>query len=267
MYCTKIAHRLVLLLLFIQCVIYENASGKRLVRVRRVVGGDLANQADWQFIVSVQRYKVHYCGGVLISPFHVLTAATYAVEVKNEVNIMSVVAGTADLNDLSNAAVRQLESIEIAEDYDNKGIANNLAVLHLAKPIYTDKTPSAKAISIVSGENLPTPWCRLAGWGSTEFVDISSSPSIRKFGDFSQLFRTSFFRDHSSKYQTKLREIRWVEIVQTKTCQKKLNALVDFTIPSTVVCYVVQKDLKDVCFGDYGGPVVCDDTLGGKELD
>ncbi|KAG8039480.1 hypothetical protein G9C98_008123, partial [Cotesia typhae] len=52
--------------------IYEGIDGKR---PKKIVGGTFAKINDFPFIVSIQNWGNHFCGGALVSKKHVLTAA------------------------------------------------------------------------------------------------------------------------------------------------------------------------------------------------
>ena len=62
------------------------------VKQSRVIGGEDATPGAWPWQVAIYRFGVFHCGGTLISPSFVLTAA-HCVQGEENQNVFYVVAG------------------------------------------------------------------------------------------------------------------------------------------------------------------------------
>ena len=68
-----------------RCGLSSTTAGRS--RRKRVVGGEVSVGGQWPWVVSLIKSGQHFCGGVLITDQHVLTAATPCIIRYTPVNI------------------------------------------------------------------------------------------------------------------------------------------------------------------------------------
>jgi trypsin len=132
--------------------------GTRKVPKLRIINGEqvLADDDTWRFIVSIQQYKHHFCGGSLIHPQWVLTAAHC---ISRESVQPSILAGTYSL------VVEGVDVISDAlyphPDYNSDTVDNDIGLIHLKDPIN-----SVKPIELDHSIPADNTMISVAGWGN-----------------------------------------------------------------------------------------------------
>uniref|UniRef100_A0A803VYM2 Transmembrane serine protease 4 n=1 Tax=Ficedula albicollis TaxID=59894 RepID=A0A803VYM2_FICAL len=134
------------------------------VRTPRVLGGSPAAIEAWPWQVSLQYRKEHICGGSIIGPGWVLTAAHCF---KNNPIIQSwrVKAGS-DL--LSGAATLAVEKVFLAEVTPASPKDNDIALVKLRSPVHDSDSTKPICLPYFDEELVPGTPLWVIGWGYTE---------------------------------------------------------------------------------------------------
>ncbi|EDW80492.1 uncharacterized protein Dwil_GK11562 [Drosophila willistoni] len=195
----------------------------------RVVGGyDVPEDEYVPYQISMQfltrnGQQRHFCGGSLIAPNRVLTAA-HCVNGQNASRI-TVVAGIRDLND-STGIRSQVQSYEMNANYQEL-VTSDIAILKIDPPFEMDGK-RIDTIDVSGSELVPSDQeVLLTGWGS-----------VFHFG-------TGPF----AKYPTILQKLNYKTLSNDK-CKETMTQLT-----ATEIC-ALERFGKGACNGDSGGPLV-----------
>ncbi|KYM77754.1 Mite allergen Eur m 3 [Atta colombica] len=211
---------------------YFLLNGASMKLVTRIIGGKRACRGEIPYQISLQNENdIHFCGGVIINKYYVLTAA-HCVSNANTSGL-SVVAGTTDLQ--KPYSRRLVQSIFIHEEYNLPPLTNDIALLKLQKPL--------KFSSRICSVNLPK---------QNQTVKGGSIAEVSGFGIIS--------------CEGEETEHLYVvdNIITNQTCCRKLfDAAANITIEDTQICANNPTIQKGACVGDSGGPLTVNGLLVG----
>ncbi|XP_040211905.1 serine protease 33-like isoform X3 [Rana temporaria] len=198
----------------------------------RIVGGTDALDGEWPWQISLQYSGSHRCGGSLISPEWVLTAAHCIIHPIQESNY-KVYLGLYRLGVIgSQTIVADVSNIITNPKYRDTGDIGDIALVRLATPVtYTQYImpiclPSSNTTFPCGME------CWVTGWGAT------SSGGSKPINGTLQEVMTPLI-DHS-------------------TCQEMYcKGGSGDNIQDEKICAGYMDGQKDSCQGDSGGPLVC----------
>jgi trypsin len=199
----------------------------------RVINGTevLDSNEEWRSIVSLKWQDNHYCGGTLIAPTWVLTAAhcmvddnniPYNVEIGDTIGI-----GNYNLNTMREYTPKRF----IVHPLYNSNITDNDIALIELENIVTEVNPIRYDTNNPLSSNTQT---KTAGWGNTLTT--------------------------GENYPKDLREAL-VPIVDRDICNS-YNAY-NGRITLNMICEGYMTSTRDSCQGDSGGPLIVNKTLVG----
>ncbi len=218
----------------------------------QVVGGTAVHDGEYPFMASLQYDREgtlprrdHFCGGTLISPFHVLTAA-HCAEVVQEgpaqdpeqfvvplEDFRVVVAGTTLNGD--DGRVRTISELSQIFIHPGWGVADrfdhDVAVLELDRPVRGIR-PIRLATTGTDALERPGRRAIVTGWGNTIAQPVGPGPGLGLFDG-----------------RNRMREAQ-VPIVSDDECEAVYG---EDLAPRLAVC--AGRTKLDTCQGDSGGPL------------
>lgn len=192
----------------------------------RIVNGEDAKLGEIPFQVSLQSTssKSHFCGGSVIGPNYVLTAAHCVVN--RAPNALQVVVGTVRWADQTN--VHQVEKVITHESYKvSDSYVNDIALLKTKTPF-----KMGKYISTV-----PLP-------NANEPVPAKSPAVVSGWGTLSV----------GGQIPNTLQKAK-LEITDQNTCKNAYKSM-RMNIYDSHICASDPKATRGACNGDSGGPLV-----------
>ncbi|OCT93738.1 hypothetical protein XELAEV_18011406mg, partial [Xenopus laevis] len=185
----------------------------------RITGGSIASLGNWPWQVNLQHRKGEFCGGSIISPKWIVTAAHCPTA-----SDWKVFSGTLTLpsySDTSGLLVQTIFTHPVYKSYDN-----DIAIMKLQDEITFDNYTQPVCLP-----NYGMYWgadttCWISGWGRTN--EASSTSTYLRYAQ--------------------------VLVVDSNKCN--YSNLHNGRITSSMLCAGYLSEVRDTCQGDNGGPLV-----------
>ncbi|OXB70319.1 UNVERIFIED_CONTAM: hypothetical protein H355_012499, partial [Colinus virginianus] len=187
----------------------------------RIIGGREAKPHSRPYMVSVQSKGVHVCGGALLNPRWVLTAA-HCVPPSADVSRMTVVVGLHRLQERRDTQSFAVRTACPHPGYDRRTMEDDLLLLQLEKKVTRSK--KHRAIALLRRGPAPGTVCSLAGWGGLRGLAAT------------------------------LRELD-VAVLDVRMCNN--SRFWNGELTPTMICFQAHGRGEAPTKGDSGGPLVC----------
>ncbi|KAJ0070530.1 hypothetical protein NL108_014960, partial [Boleophthalmus pectinirostris] len=193
----------------------------------RIVGGNLSRPGQFPWQVSLQNKGEHMCGGSIITPHWILTAAHCVYGFSNPVE-WGVYAGITELPGHGSAAL-EVDKIVYHARYKGK-LDYDIALLKLRTPLLFNGSVEPICLPNHGEVYEDGTMCWISGWGATE-----------NGGESSVVLRSAV-----------------VPLISTKECTQP--DVYPGLISAGMICAGYLQGGVDSCQGDSGGPLACEDS-------
>jgi len=208
-----------------QCGISQVKSG-------RVINGVDAKRGAWPWQVLIRYHDQPHCGGSIISPFWIVTAAHCVYGKESLLNEFKIIVGEHDFNVKEGSEVSiGVSKIITHQKYSSMYLDYDVALIKLNRPVPFDKKHSATVCLPKSGDAVPVGTkCYITGWGKIKAHDIM----------------------HHKLQQAVL------PVVENSKCKNLNTNTTNIPVTSRMVC-AGHGPISPTggCHGDSGGPFVC----------
>ncbi|XP_070572618.1 atrial natriuretic peptide-converting enzyme-like [Ptychodera flava] len=205
----------------------------------RIVGGEEASRGSWpwqvQLVFTFSGMEIVACGGTLISPTQVLSAAHCFLGLMSDTNKWKARLGKHNTSPKLEKGVVEspIKKIATHERFTTFTMDNDIALLTLQKEIK-----------------------------ATDYINFACLSEDVKFSSHSECFVTGWGVTNINGAQSQTLQEAFVPLIPRETCNRV--SAYDGHITDNMICAGHMEGGIDACQGDSGGPLVCRDVKQGR---
>nr|XP_046174891.1 transmembrane protease serine 3-like [Oncorhynchus gorbuscha] len=203
--------------------------GSRPMFRSRIVGGNVSKPGQFPWQASLHYQNRHLCGGSIITPRWIVTAAHCVYGFATKTMLWVVQVGLTD-QPINGVLSRSLEKIVYHARYQPKGLNYDIALLKLTEPLTFNGLVEPICLPNYGERFEEGKMCWISGWGAT--VD-GGETSVSM---------------HSAQ----------VPVLSSRDCSGP--GVYQGAISPWMVCAGYLEGGKDSCQGDSGGPLACEES-------
>ncbi|KAL2718151.1 chymotrypsin-2-like [Vespula squamosa] len=187
-----------------------------------LIGATLAKENEFPYLVSIRVNNNLHCGGTIIGPYHILTAAHCVVPLMNKKpGQVTIVAGTNNLYSGGQLYKPVLYVPHPRYDPDNSWL-HDIGVIKLSSPIQFNN--HVKSLALPTSPPPVNVQALIGAWGATSSPPRNISPLLRKLR---------------------------LRLLSQNDCQSYFDTIKIF---SSQICTLVNRNIG-TCSGDSGSPL------------
>ncbi|KAF7991036.1 hypothetical protein HCN44_000841 [Aphidius gifuensis] len=197
----------------------------------RILGGENASDGEFPYMVSLRRDGLHFCGGAIISPRHILTAAHCFVGKADPPYITNLTVVSGAVKKRYHGQSHNVLKVTVHPNFTRGFEArwrDDIAVLTVSQKIVVNNRQSS--IPLPTQDTPGDVTAVLTGWGQLSSTDFIEPDVLQK---------------------------RHVRILKNKDCNDKNSRMLD----SQICGY--DGEGTGFCNGDSGSPLVYNDEVVG----
>ncbi|XP_073459198.1 transmembrane protease serine 5 [Aquarana catesbeiana] len=196
----------------------------------RIIGGSDVALGRWPWQISLYLNNKHVCGGSIVAPNWIITAAHCVHNYRSpQVSSWSVLAGIISHSSVEQkGSVSTVEKIIYHQKYDDRSHDYDIALMKLDKPLNYSDSIRPVCLPQYDQDLAAGSECWVSGWGHTH-PDNTHMPRILKEA--------------------------LVPLINTKKCNS--SCIYNGDITPRMLCAGYLDGKVDACQGDSGGPLVC----------
>ncbi|XP_004703775.1 granzyme K [Echinops telfairi] len=194
-----------------------------------IIGGREVPPHSQPFMASIQYGGDHVCGGVLIHPQWVLTAAHCQSLFANSQSLKVVLGAHSLSKNEASKQILEVKKLVPFSRFKTDPTSNDIMLIQLHRAVKLNKNIQPLHLTFKTYIR-PGTKCQVTGWGTTNPDLVRPSDTLRKVA---------------------------VTIISRKLCNSQSYYNHKPTITRNMVCAGDAQGLKDSCWGDSGGPLVC----------